>query len=41
LGGLGSKLDLVKGTFTIKGSGGNVVLSGDRDEPFFRVENLS
>ena len=41
LGGLGSKLDLVKGTFTIKGSGGNVILSGDKDEPFFKVENLS
>lgn len=41
LGGLGSKLDLVKGTFNIKGSGGSVVLSGDKDESFFKVEDLS
>ena len=41
LGGLGSKLDLVKGTFDIKGSGGTVTLSGDKDSPFFKVQDLS
>ena len=41
IGGLGSKLDLVKGTFTVKGSGGSIVLSGDKDESFLKVQDIS
>ena len=37
VGGRGAKLDLMNGTFDIKGTGGKVVLSGDATQPFFEV----
>ncbi len=36
-GGKGAKLDLVEGIFDIKGTGGNVLISGRAQDPFFRV----
>lgn len=38
VGGRGAKLDLMNGTFDIKGTGGNVILSGDERQPFFEVK---
>ena len=38
VGGRGAKLDLMKGTFDIKGTGGKVILSGDAAQPFFEVK---
>ena len=38
VGGRGAKLDLVNGTFDIKGTGGTVILSGDERQPFFEVK---
>lgn len=38
VGGRGAKLDLMNGTFDIKGTGGKVILSGDATQPFFEVK---
>jgi hypothetical protein len=38
LGSRGAKLDLVRGLFDIKGTGGNILLSGREEDPFFEVK---
>lgn len=37
LDGFGAKMDLVKGTLNIRGTGGTVLLSGLEEDPFFKV----
>ena len=37
IGALGTKFDLVRGVLDIQGTGGNVLLSGQEADPFFRV----
>ena len=37
LGGLGTHFDLVEGVLDINGTGGNVLLSGRAQDPFFKV----
>ena len=37
IGALGTKFDLVRGVLDIQGTGGNVLLSGQETDPFFRV----
>lgn len=37
IGALGTRFDLVRGILDIQGTGGNVLLSGQETDPFFRV----
>ena len=34
-------MDLVKGTFNIRGTGGNILLSGLEEDPFFKVTTVT